>query len=381
MPGRGEWVAELVERIEHADQVVAAVGDREGVGFGDCEGETIAVVDASLASSAPSGVHRTCMVVETSDLRGGERLREQDRGRPVAAADVGDAPALGEAIAHTVQRRDPVIDEVAAVGGLEHRLGGTEDAVVVLAPRQSTVGSQRVLELRLRRPDGGHLVETGTHVHRAVLVGEHHGVLQREFVGVVVRVVLDVAAGRLVGEPFGEESLVGASAVGEIRRRDRAGAGHRPVQAETAADVGECARHGGAEVADDGADELLDALRCGLDVGVGDRCHVVIVPNRPVVGLSSTCRLPMSDVPDGPRLAHPSRRSSSGNRPYEAFSTGTGPAGDASHGAAGCAVRLECGEWVRSEVGVGGTREELDIRAGHCEGDGDVAVADRQIPR
>ena len=60
----------------------------------------------------------------------------------MAAADVGDAAARGQPLLDAVERRDPRLDDVGAVAGLEEALAAREHVVVVLAPAEAGAGDE-----------------------------------------------------------------------------------------------------------------------------------------------------------------------------------------------------------------------------------------------
>ncbi len=72
-------------------------------------------------------------------------------------------------------------------------------------------------------------------VDRAVRVGEAERLLLAQEVPAAHRVVLDVAARGLVGEPLADVALVGAGALGQLVRGHGFAVGHRLVEAELVA--------------------------------------------------------------------------------------------------------------------------------------------------
>jgi len=153
---------------------------------------------------------------------------------------------------------------VRGVTGPEEPQHAGEQPVVVLVPADPGAGAERVREPGMvgvaRRDD----LERAAQEDRAVLVGDHHGLLGRKLVGAVGRVVGHVAAGGLVAEPLADVPFGGAGAGGQRGRRDRPGARHRLVKAEPVADVQQQPRDGRAHVGDGLPDE-------GLEPGLVDR--------------------------------------------------------------------------------------------------------------
>jgi hypothetical protein len=87
MGGGADRVAHVVQAVEHRHQVVPV--PRVLLGRGDLEARAIADAGFDRCASCPRD--RCLVVVEPHEARTRERLRHQDRRRPVAAADVGDA--------------------------------------------------------------------------------------------------------------------------------------------------------------------------------------------------------------------------------------------------------------------------------------------------
>ena len=101
---RGERVAEVVERVEEGDEVVALAAQLRRAG----DLERHAVGDARLRGALARGRDRLGVVVDPDEARGGERLGHQDRRGAVAAADVGDERAGLELGDDAVERRQPL---------------------------------------------------------------------------------------------------------------------------------------------------------------------------------------------------------------------------------------------------------------------------------
>jgi hypothetical protein len=108
--------------------------------------------------------------------------------------------------------------------------------VVVLVPAHALAGPERVRETLLVGEQGGHRRVEPEHVERAVLVGERLRLLRAQPVAVGIRVVVDVPAGGLVGQPLAHVALGGAGALRDPGRAQRARARHRLVEPELLAD-------------------------------------------------------------------------------------------------------------------------------------------------
>jgi hypothetical protein len=243
-----------VQAVEHAHQVVAGIGER----FGGRDVEPRPVIDACL-SRRPAGSHdRRLVAVEARERRPFERLRHDDRGRAEPASDVGDVRPPLQLLDHAVQGRKPLADEMGGVAGPEEPQDTGEQPVVVLLPADPRSGAERVHEDVVVGVARGDALEGAAQEHRAVLIGDHHGLLGRQLEGVVHRVVADVAACRLVAEPLTDVSLIGSGPRRERVRRDRPGARHRPVEAKAVADMQQQPRDGRAHVGDRLADERLE---------------------------------------------------------------------------------------------------------------------------
>ena len=88
MSARAGWVAHVVQAVEEADQVIAAVERRRR---GDVEADPVS--KTGVGGSFASGVYRPVVRVEADDCRGWVCLGEQKCGRPMTATDVRDARA------------------------------------------------------------------------------------------------------------------------------------------------------------------------------------------------------------------------------------------------------------------------------------------------
>ena len=152
------------------------------------------------------------MVVRRRHGRPREGLREQHRRRPQPAADVGDPAAGAQLVLDAVERGQPGRDEVRGVAGAEQQLAAEEHVVVVLVPAHPGTGAEGLGDPRLgaQRAEGEH--EGARQVERARRVGEGERLLGGEVERAGRRVVLDVAACGLPGQPLGDVTRVGAGA-------------------------------------------------------------------------------------------------------------------------------------------------------------------------
>src|SRR5512132_1488831 len=242
-----------MEGVEDRHQVVAVA--RVGVGRGDLEAHTVG--DAGLGGRLAGPLDRGGVVVVADEGRPREGLGEQDRGGAVAAADVGHPRPGGQLVADAVEVRDPGVDQVGRVPGPEEALGALPQVGVVLAPADPAAGPERLGDPRLVLGGGGGHLEGAGHEGGAGLVGERERLLLGEQVAVAGRVVRDVAAGRLAGQPLGDVALAGGGAGGQLRRGGRAGRGQRLVEAELVAGDHGGRVERGPQVGDEAAKELV----------------------------------------------------------------------------------------------------------------------------
>jgi hypothetical protein len=100
------------------------------------------------------------------------------------------------------------------VGRPEQPLGAAEQATVVLVPRHSPAGLERLHDLRRVMVEAGGDIEEAGHEHRAVLVGEDHGLLRRQREHLRGAVVCYVTLRGLSGQPFADHALRRAGSFG-----------------------------------------------------------------------------------------------------------------------------------------------------------------------
>ena len=174
---------------------------------GDLERDPVG--DARVAGLLAGHLDRLVVVVRAGEPGVRVLLGEQDGGGAEPAADVGDGGAGPQLVFHAVERRDPGRDQVGDVAGPEELLAAGEDVLVLLVPAQAGAGAERLGDPRLgpQRAEGQH--ERAGRVDAAVRVGQHERLLLGHRVGVVGRVVLDVAARGLAAQPFGDVTRAG----------------------------------------------------------------------------------------------------------------------------------------------------------------------------
>ena len=265
VPRRADRVAHVVQAVERGDQVVpgAAVGGRRP----DLEADPLG--HARLLRPAACDLDRSGVVVRADEGRVRERLGHQDRGRAVAAADVGhDRPALQ--LGHDpVQRGQPLGDQVRVVHGPEEPLAAVKHVTAVLVPAEPGAAAGYLGDLRsVEHRAQGDLEEPGQ-VRRAVRSGERGGLLGRQRIAAAVRVVGDIAARGLCVQPLAHVTLGGAGALREFRGRQRARSGQRAVQAELVAHHHERGVEGRADLLHGAEHELHKLVAVDLDGLVG----------------------------------------------------------------------------------------------------------------
>src|SRR5690606_22117813 len=105
------------------------------------------------------------------------------------------------------------------------------------APGDAFAGAKGAQHLVFVEPDRGGHVPGRRDEYRAVLVGEDHGLLGRQLVGIASRVVHDVATGGLAVEPVAYIALGASGPLRDLGRAQRAGVAHRPVEAALVAET------------------------------------------------------------------------------------------------------------------------------------------------
>ena len=256
LAGGADRVAHVVQAVERRDEVVGAGRERVGV----LGRERHAVVDPGGGRQAARLGDRAVVGVGAVDARVRVALGDHDRRGALAASDVGDAAAGGELLVHAVERRDPGLDDVGAVAGLEEAPAAVVDVVVVLVPAEAGTGLERVRDVVARVGGAERELEGAADEGRAGGVGEHERLLGRHRVALVAGVVVDPAAGGLGREPLAHVALAGAGALGEAGRGQRPAGGELAEEAEAVADGDERGVDRGAELDDGLAEEGVEAL-------------------------------------------------------------------------------------------------------------------------
>ena len=239
-----------MQAVEEAHQVIGAA---EGGGRRDLEAHALG--QPGVGGALAGGLDGAVVRVEAGDRRGGIGAGQQQRRRPVAAADVSDPRPGGELGLHAVQGRDPRAGEVVQVPRPEEPLAAMQDMLIMLPPREPVAAAEPLGDLVRGVHRAQRDLERADHARGACLIGERHRMLiwQREPPAAVVG---QVPARRLSAQPFADVTLRGARARGQLRRRDCSGPGHGPVQAELVAKDD----HGAAEQRPDIGDGLADEL-------------------------------------------------------------------------------------------------------------------------
>ena len=224
---RADRIAHVVQRVEQGREIVTGAGvilRPRGLKA------HVRQVPGVLACVRDRGA----VEVDAGELRVRERLRH-DHGRcAVAAADVHDLGAALKLFGHAVERRQPVGDQVGLVAGAEEALDAAEQAVVVVAPAQLLAGLERRGELRLVVEHRGERVIAAGHADRAILVGEHRGLLRGQREGALCGVVGHETGRRLGGQPLAHVALARAGLLREAGRGELL-ARQRAVEAELVA--------------------------------------------------------------------------------------------------------------------------------------------------
>lgn len=103
--------------------------------------------DTGGASAFASMFDRRSVEIKTVEGGIGEGFGRQYRRRAVAATNVGDTGTGFEFFKHTMQRRQPVFEQIHRIHRPEKTLGIAEQARVMLAPRQAGAGTENLAEL------------------------------------------------------------------------------------------------------------------------------------------------------------------------------------------------------------------------------------------
>ena len=164
-------------------------------------------------------------------------LGHQDRRRTVPTAHISDIRAGTELVDDAVECWQPLLHQMSGVAGTEEPQTAGEQPLVVGMPADPVAAAERVNKHVVVRVAGRDGLERAAQEHRTLLVGDDHRLLGGQFEGVVVRVVGDVSAGRLIGEPLPHVPLGRSRPLCQRRRREGPCTGHRLVQTQPIAEV------------------------------------------------------------------------------------------------------------------------------------------------
>ncbi len=230
--------------------------------------EAYPVGQACRAGSLPRPLDRAGVIVEADDVAGRIGLGQQQRRDAMAAAHVGDARSRLELFRHARQSGNPCGGQVRRIGRQVEPLHARKDVLILMVVRHARSGPERMLDMprRMRVAEGE--LEGAAEKHRARFVGQDRRVLIRKREAAGRAVIGDVAAGGLLGQPFPDVALGRSRPCGELRRRQRPGAGHGLVKTQPVAQHHHRQAHGGDEIVEGALDEsacrLLLCHRCHL---------------------------------------------------------------------------------------------------------------------
>jgi len=147
----------------------------------------------------------------------------------VTAADVGHGTARVEHLDNTVQRRQPLLHELAAIGIAVERSGAAEEALVVVSPRHSFPAPKDLERSFLIEPHGCRDLPRRGEIDRTVLIGQDPSLLRGEFIALAGRVVGDISPGCLAVQPLADIAFRAAGTLGELVRTQRSRTSHCAV--------------------------------------------------------------------------------------------------------------------------------------------------------
>src|ERR1044072_7813588 len=166
------------------------------------------------------------------EARSGISLRHDDGRGAVAAPHVGHRPARLQLLLDAGQSRYPIVNQMRAVAGAEEALDADEEVGVVVSPQDAAALLKRFLDAWHRVRHRLDEIEAAADEGGALLVGERRGLFRRERELARRRVVLDVAARRLIDEPLAHVTLPRVRAFGPLRGRRSPGRGQSLVEPE-----------------------------------------------------------------------------------------------------------------------------------------------------
>ena len=163
-------IAQVVERVEDADEVVAVA--RERIGARHLEPHPLG--DAGLGGRFAGALDPARMGVEARERRGREGLGHDDRRGAVAAADVRHARPRLQLLDDALERGQPAAHQVLAVAGAEEDLRAGEETVVMIVPVQARAAAERLGKAVLVGEERRQDVVRTEQVELALIVGKRH---------------------------------------------------------------------------------------------------------------------------------------------------------------------------------------------------------------
>src|ERR1700737_175661 len=106
-----------------------------------------------------------------------------------------------------------------AIAGAEEALGAAEQAMVMRMPAQAFARAEGLDDLVFIEPERGRYLERRRHENGALVERQNHGLRRRQQISLLLGIVGDIAAGRLVGEPLADIALANAGCFGEAPGR------------------------------------------------------------------------------------------------------------------------------------------------------------------
>src|SRR6266850_8617038 len=102
------------------------------------------------------------------------------------------------------------------IAGPEKLFGTDEEIGIVLAPKHAAAFAKMIFDARHRAGHGLDHKESAADIERAVLVRQSDRLFGRQVVPARSRVILNIAAGSLIDEPFTNVAFVGVSSLGQL---------------------------------------------------------------------------------------------------------------------------------------------------------------------
>jgi hypothetical protein len=151
-------------------------------------------------------------------------------------------------------------------------------------PPQAFARAEGFDDMVFIEPERGSDLESRRHENGALVMHQDHALRRRQGVSLLLGIVGDIAAGRLVGEPFADIALANAGCLGKRHRRTGAEVGHLLIQTELAPYIDQHAGKSGAKVGNDLADEGFDLTRRGGWCELGHDLVLCVRMARPAAG-------------------------------------------------------------------------------------------------